>query len=278
MATGLFAGGETLRNAALADWTVTRRELRRATRPEGRSELLGLASRPRSHIHQALRLASEAALVNPGFVVYVRRKIRSKPQRLLIYGSSVALAAGSVLMPNGALADAVMPHRAAAPTMASGINIPAADWAEVTDTPSGITVRLPGEVEVIESDEPPCRDYSAVTTDEKVVLLFTVCDFQETPKMSDLHEAAEGTISAFREESGDAAIKSSTRETKFDGRPTLDLRLSVKEGDPDSIIGAYRYIADDSHFIMAQTVSDAQNEKSLNSTHKQLITEIHIPD
>lgn len=216
--------------------------------------------------------------MNPGFVVYVRRQIRSKPQRLLIYGSSVALAAGSVLMPNGALADAVMPHHAAAPTMAAGTNVPAADWAEVTDTPSGITVRLPGEVEVIESDEPPCRDYSAVTADENVVVLFTVCDFQETPKMSDLHAAAEGTISGFREETDDVAIKSSTRETKFDGRPALDLRLSVKDGGPDSIIGAYRYIADDSHFIMAQTVSDAQNEKSLNSTHKRLITDIHIPD
>lgn len=182
-------------------------------------------------------------------------------------------------MPNGgALTAAVMPHRAAAPTMAAGISIPAVDWAEVTDTPSGITVRLPGEVEVVEFGDSPCRDYSAETTDTHVGVLFTVCDVQETPKMSDLHAAADGATSGFRKESGNAAINSTARETKFDGHPTLDLRLSTKEGGPDGKIGAYRYIADDSHFIIAQTVADAQNEQSLDAIHKRVITEIRIPD
>ncbi|MCX5129255.1 hypothetical protein [Streptomyces sp. NBC_00347] len=89
------------------------------------------------------------------------------PQRLLMYGSSAALAAGGVLMPNGALTAtataAVMPHRAATATTAAGINIPAVDWSEVTDAPSGITARLPGEAEVVEFGESACRDYSAET-------------------------------------------------------------------------------------------------------------------
>lgn len=180
-------------------------------------------------------------------------------------------------MPDGALTAAVV-HRAAAPAMAAGINIPAADWVKVTDTPSGITVRLPGEVEAIEFGEPDCRDYSAETADTHVGVLFTVCDAPEAPKMSDLRAAAQGAASGFREESGDVAVKSSTRETTFDGHPTLDLLLSTEEGGPGSKIGAYRYIADDSHFIIAQTVADARNEESLNSTHKRLITEIRIPD
>ncbi|QES46524.1 hypothetical protein DEJ50_00265 [Streptomyces venezuelae] len=172
---------------------------------------------------------------------------------------------------------AVTPHRADAPTMAAGIGIPAVDWAKVTDPPSGITARLPGDIKAIELGESPCRDYSAATSDTHVLVLFTVCDVQETPKMSDLHAAAEGSTSAFRKESGDIAIKSTMRETKFDGHPALDLRLSAKEGGPDSKIGAYRYIADESHFIMVQTVADAENEKSLNSIHKQLVSEIRIP-
>ncbi|MEW2135578.1 hypothetical protein AB0892_03040 [Streptomyces sp. NPDC005409] len=197
-------------------------------------------------------------------------------QRLLMYGSSVALAAGGVLIPNYASATAVTPRRAAAPAMPVEINLPAVDWAQVTDAPSGITARLPGEVEAVEFGDSPCRDYSAVTT-QPVTVLFTVCDAQ-APKMSDLRIAAEGTTSGFRKESGSAVIKSSMQETKFEGHPTLDLRLSIKEGGPDSAIGASRYIADDSHFIMAQTLSDAQNEKLMNSIHQRLISEIRIPD
>lgn len=223
-------------------------------------------------------LAGRATRVNPGSVVFIRRHIHSMPQRLLMYGSSVALAAGGVLMPNGASTAAVLPHRTAMPTTAAGINIPAVDWAEVADDQSGITVRLPGEVEVVEFGESSCRDYSAEATDTHVGVLFTVCDVQEAPKMSDLHAAANGATSSFRKESGNVAINSSVRETEFDGHPTLDLLLSVKEVGPDSKIGAYRYIADDSHFIIAQTVADAQNEKSLNATHKRLISEIRIPD
>ncbi|MFJ9855422.1 hypothetical protein [Streptomyces sp. NPDC101150] len=199
-------------------------------------------------------------------------------QRLLMYGSSVALAAGGVLIPNGALTSGMKPHRATAPTIAAGFKIPAVNWAEVTDPPSGITVRLPGKVKVTESSDPPCRDYSAEMTETHVLVLFTICDAAETPKMSDLQAAAKGSTDGFRKQSDNVAIKSSTRETKFDGHPTLDLRLSTKAGGPDSSIGAFRYISDDSHFIIAQTMGDAQNEKSLNSTHKQLITGIRIPD
>ncbi|MCM1973716.1 hypothetical protein [Streptomyces sp. G1] len=202
------------------------------------------------------------------------------PQRLLMYGSSAALAAGGVLMPNGALTAtaAVMPHRAAAATTAAGINIPAVDWSEVTDAPSGITARLPGEAEVVEFGESACRDYSAETADTHVSVLFTVCDVQGTPKRSDLQAAADGATSSFRKEFGNVAVDSSTRETEFDGHPTLDLRLSVKDGGPEGKISAHRYIADDSHFVIAQTVADARNEESLNSTHKRLIAGIRIPD
>ncbi|WP_407288978.1 hypothetical protein [Streptomyces sp. BP-8] len=198
------------------------------------------------------------------------------PQRLLMYGSSVALAAGGVLIPGDALTAAAMPHHAAASTVAAGINIPAVEWAEVTDPPSGVTARLPGEVKVTESNDPHCRMYSALTADTHVV--FAVCDLPETPTMEGLHETAKGGTDSFRKNSGNVAIKSSTRETEFDGHPTLELRLSTKEGGPDSPVGAFRYIADDSRVIAAETVAYAQNEKSLNSTHKQLIAGIRIPD
>ncbi len=181
-------------------------------------------------------------------------------------------------MPNGVSAAAVVPPGAVAPTTAGRLDVPAVDWVEATDTPSGITVELPGEVEPVEFAGSPCRDYSAETTDPHVGVLFTVCDAQETPKMSDLHTAAAGSTSGFRKGSGNVAVKSTTRETEFDGHPTLDLRLSTKDGGPDSSVGAYRYIADDSHFIMVQTVADARNEKSLNAIHKRVITEMHIPD
>lgn len=181
-------------------------------------------------------------------------------------------------MPHGTLTAAMAPHHAAAPTVTAGVGIPAANWVKVTDSPSGITVKLPGEAEAVKVDGSPCRDYSAETADARVGVLFAVCDAQETPKMSDLRTAAKGSIDGFRKASGNAAINSSTRETTFDGHPTLDLRLSTKEGGPDSKIGAFRYIADDTYFIMAQTVADTGNEKSLDSTHKRLIAEIRIPD
>lgn len=148
---------------------------------------------------------------------------RSLPRRLVIHATSVALAAAGALLPARAwAAGPVMPRLPVARTL------PAADWVDVTDDPSGITFKLPARPTVTRTSKPDCRMYAAASaaTSETV----SVCDIPGTDKVDYLYSTADGALDAFRKKAGND-VDSGTQETEVEGRPALDLHASGKN-DP----------------------------------------------
>ena len=209
----------------------------------------------------------------------------SRTQRILMLTASTAVAAGGVLLPTSAFAAPETPHVGSVTTMAAGhaghshqgITIPADEWVKTTDAPSGITVKLPGKATVQKLSIPAGgttvtgRVYSVET--DNGFFGFAVIDVPGGQE--DLHEGLQGFLEGYNEGAGETLTSSSIRKTTIDGRPALDARLSTKGSD--RVVGAARFIADDTHVVQAVTLGSATNKKAMDQMHQQLIASIRIP-
>ena len=79
---------------------------------------------------------------------------RHPTQRRLTFAALTGLAAAGVLLPTTAFATPQAPHPGTATTVVSAVQTghgsarPGVAWVNTTDSPSGITIRLPGKAEV----------------------------------------------------------------------------------------------------------------------------------
>lgn len=211
---------------------------------------------------------------------------RSRKQRSLMLAASTAVAAGGVLLPTSAFAAAPeVPQVNSVSTRVAGhdghshhdIAKPAVKWVKTTDSPSGITVKLPGKATVQKISAPAGvttvtgRVYSVKTDDGFVG--FAVLDLPGGQE--NLNDGLQGFLEGYNEASRDALASTGSRKTTVDGRPTLDARLSTKGSDRK--VGAARFIADDTHIVQAVTLGSAANEKDVEQMHRQILASIRIP-
>ncbi|MER5730797.1 hypothetical protein ABT084_21135 [Streptomyces sp. NPDC002138] len=194
---------------------------------------------------------------------------RSLRQRLVIHATCVALATAGALLPAHAwAAGPVMPRLPMARAL------PAADWVEVTDNPSGITFKLPAPPKLTRTSKPTCRTYTAASAATSQTV--AVCDIPGTDKMEYLYSTADGALDSFRKKAG-SDVDSGTQETEVDGRPALDLHASGKNDPPHRLLFTARYIADDPYTVSALSFAYAKNEKALDQEHQQLLDSLRIP-
>ncbi|GAA5707295.1 hypothetical protein SM007_34095 [Streptomyces avermitilis] len=211
---------------------------------------------------------------------------RSQKQRFLMLAASTAVVAGGVLLPTSAFAATPeTPQVGSVTTMGAGhgghshhdIAKPAVKWVKTTDSPSGITVKLPGKATLQKLSAPAGgttvtgRVYSVKTDDGLVgFVVLDVPDGQEY-----LNDGLQGFLEGYNEASRDTLTSTSSQKTTVDGRPALDARLSTKGSDRK--VGAARFIADDTHIVQAVTLGSAANEKDMDQIHRQILASIRIP-
>lgn len=210
---------------------------------------------------------------------------RSRKQRFLMLAASTAVAAGGVLLPTSAFAAPETPHVGSVTTMTAehgghshhGITTPAVKWVKTTDSPSGITAKLPGKATVQKLSVPADgttvtgRVYS-VRTDDGLVG-FAVLDIRGGQQH--LNEGLQGFLEGYNKSTGETLASTSSQKTTVDGHPALDARLSTKESDRR--VGATRFIADDTHVVQAVTLGSGANKKAMDQMHQQLLASIRIP-
>ncbi|MFJ9965163.1 hypothetical protein [Streptomyces avermitilis] len=211
---------------------------------------------------------------------------RSQKQRFLMLAASTAVIAGGALLPSNAFAAAPeTPHVGGVTTRGAGhgghshqgIAKPAAKWVKTTDSPSGITVKLPGKATVQKVSAPAGattvtgRVYSVKTDDGLVG--FAVLDLPGGQE--NLNDGLQGFLEGYNEVSRDTLTSTSSQKTTIDGHPALDARLSTKGGDRK--VGAARFIADDTHIVQAVTLGSAANEKDVDLIHRQILASIRFP-
>ncbi len=212
---------------------------------------------------------------------------RSRRQRLLLLSASTVLVVGGAAPAGTAFAAPATPHVGAATTMPAGYggherhgtSVPAVEWVETKDPPSGITAEFPGKATVQESSIPVegktvnGRYYRVdITKDEGVGLAV----FDMPGDQYSLDENLQGFLDGYSIVTGGETLTSTNvRKTTVDGHPVLDARLSAEEGE--GAVGFLRLIADDDHLVHAVTFGPAANEKALKEMHERFLAGIRIP-
>ncbi|MDX3540937.1 hypothetical protein PV721_43000 [Streptomyces sp. MB09-01] len=199
---------------------------------------------------------------------------RSRTHRLVLLSASAALAAGGVPASAGAAAAAPVPPLYVTAVAA----MPAVEWVETTDAPSGITVELPGKATVrkasvsIDGKPVESRVYGLDTADGGAA--FSVHDMPGD--RYSLEDNLQRFLESYMVNTAEPLTSSDVRRHTVDGRPVLDARLTSETGD-ESSVGFTRLIADDDHFVQVVVFGPEAKEKALKAMQERLLDSLRIP-
>ncbi|KJY26600.1 hypothetical protein VR46_39995 [Streptomyces sp. NRRL S-444] len=200
---------------------------------------------------------------------------RSRTHRLVMLSVSVTLIAGGV----PASATAFAAPCAPAPLYVTAIPaMPAVDWVETTDPPSGITAELPGKATVrkatvsIEGENVDARMYIADTRDGATGFAVHDMPGDRYP----LEDNLQRVLESYMQNTAEPLTSSNVQKVTFDGRPALDARLTSETG-VETLVGFIRLIGDDKHLVQALVLGPEANEKALETMHERLLAGLRIP-
>ncbi|MGW2563147.1 hypothetical protein ACWCXB_28710 [Streptomyces sp. NPDC001514] len=199
----------------------------------------------------------------------------SLTQRFLMLAGSTSLAAGGVLLPTSAFAAPAPPSAGIGTMMVAEQGdhgqADATEWVKTTDSPSGITFKLPGQPTVEKFAEDATayagRTYSVTTAD--VSTSITVNDGPSSSE--DLDRQLQFSLDV-----DNADLKATDiQKTTVDGRPVLDARVT----DPTdaSWVGFIRIIGGDTHVVKVITEASAADEQAVSQTHQKARDSVRIP-
>ncbi|MGW1895116.1 hypothetical protein ACWCP6_33480 [Streptomyces sp. NPDC002004] len=207
---------------------------------------------------------------------------RSRFQRLALLAASTTVISAGVLLPGSTFTAAATPHPKPVTMMIADHHgdrhhgsADATQWAETTDPPSGITIRLPGKPVVSQFTKPTDgmtgRLYMVKTDD--AVVGFAVFEVPGTRK--NLDQGLHGFLDGYNQDSSPSGRLKSTEshEATVDGRHALDAQLRADDGT----IGSARFIDDGDHFIQTVTIGTQEKEKPMAAVHQQLLDSLHMP-
>jgi hypothetical protein len=153
----------------------------------------------------------------------------------------------------------------------SSIALPAQAWMDVTDQPSGVSVKLPGQAtpqdvsRSVDGKSIKGRAYRVVTGDNAII--FIVWDVPGS--QFDLEKA-------IQDDATRGGIISSSQKTTVDGRPGLDARITITVSGI-RLVSFSRYIAADTHVVLLATTGPVADEKAVKQLHQQLLAGVRIP-
>jgi len=147
----------------------------------------------------------------------------------------------------------------------NSIVIPTQEWVDVTDQPSGITVKLPGKA--TPADVPGGgRGYSVQTGDNAVSFIVIDGSLMQSDLDSFLQNFAKGI----------GGTLTSSQKTTAKGHPAIDGRLTLtKEGT--RVVDFVRGIATTTHFLVLSTVGLVGDETAVKQVHQRLLAGVRIP-
>ncbi len=211
----------------------------------------------------------------------LRKPRRARSRCLLVLAASTALMGGGLLPSAPAFPAAATSHSAtAAGRDPLETVVPARDWMETKDLPSGITVELPGRA-TLEEDELPVdgetvtmRAYELDTPDGGVAFIVHDVPGGQRP----LDDYLKAFLTVLEDDFGGSALTiADVKKSTLDGRPVLDARLVPKDGG-DHAVALTRYIGDGDHVVQVLTLGDGSKEKAMAQTQERVRSSIRFPD
>ncbi|WUD73178.1 hypothetical protein OG937_16505 [Streptomyces sp. NBC_00510] len=203
----------------------------------------------------------------------------SSTQRFLMVAGATSLAAGGVLLPASAFA-APAPSSAGIEAVAVAEKgdqdqANAAKWAKTTDSPTGITFKLPGKAtkeEIVEDDITyAARSYSVTTADETTSI--TVNDGPTLSAGLDLQ--LQFLLNANNDYPDDDLKATNIKKSTVNGHAVLDAR--VTNPAVADWVGFIRIISDDDHVVNVATDAPAADEQAASQTHQEARDSVRFP-
>lgn len=197
---------------------------------------------------------------------------RSTLQRLSLFAASAAAITGGVLLPGTALAATGAPPTAAA-VQVNGLRTEAGQWQVTTDSPSGVSVQLPGKPETVQftraADGVDGRAYLART--DYGVLALTVYD--SAAGAEDLRPMLDSYLKDASQKASTNVTSTDTEEGTVEGHPALDAQLAGEDGN----VGYVRFIAAGQFMIQLETVGPQDQLDAMNETYLQFLASMQFP-
>ncbi|MFD8391243.1 hypothetical protein ACFV2N_19105 [Streptomyces sp. NPDC059680] len=199
----------------------------------------------------------------------------SKFQRLTLLAASTTVITAGVLSAGSAFAAPAAPHTAAVTT--AGHPDAAPRWKQITDSPSGITVRLPGK--------PVVQKYSAHGVNSRSYLVptgygamgFSVFDGpgKAPDKPWDLKTGLKGAVDGYN--SGDVGARLRSTDV-HDGTKDGDHYLEARLVGADGRTGHIRMVDHGEQAMMVMIVGTDDQRHAVDQDYRQVLDSIKAPE
>ncbi|MCE0446997.1 hypothetical protein LT493_28375 [Streptomyces tricolor] len=200
----------------------------------------------------------------------------SRFQRLALLAASTTVITGGVLLPGSAFA-ASAPQNA---TVAAAGVTAAPQWAKTTDTPSGISVQLPGKAEVEKSVEDGVHSRVYAVPTDYGAIAFAVEEVPGTDPDTpwDLKRTLKANVDAYNKDSKSAKnrIRSTDvrQSTTADGARELHADLVADDGTT----GHVRFVDHGQYLVTVITLSVGGQEDLMDEDHQRVLDSVVVPD
>jgi hypothetical protein len=163
-------------------------------------------------------------------------------------------------------------------TASLGVTVPAVEWTETTDSPTGISVMLPGRATVEKTTTTdaggkshPFRLYTA-EIDSSQGVLFGIIDFSDGKYTYDFDKGLKGIV----ENTGSGGAVTNSRRLTVNGHPALDGRFTATFDDGTNV-GLVRIVSAGKYVVVIETLGPLSNENELSPIHQRVLGSLRLP-
>jgi hypothetical protein len=149
-------------------------------------------------------------------------------------------------------------------------------WVLATDSPSGLSARLPGHPSVqnnVGTDaggEPVAvRQYFVTSSDGRSAALFSVAG--APGRVVDVDQALRLVVAG----TGSGATVTRSRHVDVEGHPAVDARYTTTIDGQLHVVFA-RIISDRGYLVEVETNGPLPQENALNAIHQQILSTLHL--
>jgi hypothetical protein len=198
----------------------------------------------------------------------------SKYQRFALLAASTTVITGGVLSQGAAFAAPAAPHPVSA--TAAG-QADAAQWKNITDAPSGITVQLPGKPQMQQNTDNQISSRDYVVETGYGAIGFSVNDgpASEANQPWDLQAGLKNEVDGLN--SGDPSARihaTDVREATKDGIHYLEANLVGAGGE----VGHIDLIDLGQREIITETLGNSAQKDAMDRDYQQVVDSIKLPD
>ncbi|MFG3010515.1 hypothetical protein ACGFZB_08645 [Streptomyces cinerochromogenes] len=196
----------------------------------------------------------------------------SRLQRLTLLAASATVISGGVLLPGTAFAAPASQTAAAADV--------AAHWTQTTDSPSGISIQLPGKAEAQKANDKGVNSRSYVVQTPYGAIGFGVDDVPGTDASApwDLKGSLKAAVDSYNAESRSSRDVLRSTDVKEGLTPDGHRELSAELTAPDGTKGHIHLIDQGKYLITVVTVSVDGHPDQMDRDHQRALDSIKVSD